>query len=60
MYVSKCFWQFFDLTDLRPPPAELKVASDLSEQNTVGTLYAINELSPFKTANFYENINAYY
>jgi len=48
------------LTDLRPPPAELKVASDLSAQNTVGTLYAIDELSPFKNANFYENINAYY
>ena len=34
-------WQFLDLTDSRRPPAELKVANELSTQNPVGTLYAL-------------------
>ena len=47
----------FDLTDSRRPPAELKVASELSDQNPVGTLYAIISVL---NANFYKNINAHY
>ena len=34
-------WQFLDLTDSRRPPAELKVASELSTQNPVCTLDAL-------------------
>jgi len=45
------------LTDLRRLPAELKVATKLSAQNPVGTLYAIISVL---NANFYENINAHY
>jgi len=45
------------LTDWRRPPAELKVASEYSEQTPVGTLYAIISVL---NANFYKNINAHY
>jgi len=41
----------------RCPPAELKVASKLSDQNPVGTLY---EIIFVLNANFYENINTHY
>ena len=47
----------FYLTDSRRPPTELKVASQLSDQNHVITLYAIISVL---NANFYENINAHY
>ena len=39
------------------PPAQLKVASELSDQNPVGTLY---EIISILNANFHENINAHY
>jgi len=45
------------LTDLRRPPAELKVASDLSAKNPCDTLYAIISVL---NAIFYENITAHY
>ena len=57
MAVNKSFWRFYDLTDSRRQPAELKVASELSAQNPVGTFYAIISVL---NANFYENINAHY
>ena len=57
MAINKSFWQFFDLTDWRRPPAELKVASALSDQNPVGTLY---EMISVLNAIFYENIKAHY
>ena len=57
MAIKESFWQFFYLTDLRRLPAELKVATKLSAQNPVGTLYAIISVL---NANFYENINAHY
>ena len=57
MAVNKSFLRFFDLTDSRRPPAELKVASELSEQTLVGTLYAIISIL---NAIFYENIHAHY
>ena len=57
MAFNKSFWLFFDLTDSRRPPAEPKVASELSDQNPVGTLY---EIIFILNANFYENINAHY
>ena len=49
----------FDLTDSKRPPAELKVASELSDQNPVGTLY---EFIFVLNSYFYENIifNAHY
>ena len=48
---------FFYLTDSRRPPAELKVASKLSDQNPGGILY---EIIFVLNANFYENIIAHY
>jgi len=39
------------------PPVQLKVSSELSDQNPVGTLY---EIISVLNANFYENFNAYY
>ena len=57
MAVNESFWRFFYLTDLRRPPAELKVVSELSNQNLVGTLY---EIISVLDANFYENINAHF
>jgi len=43
---------------LKTSPAQLKVASELSDQNPVGTLlFAIISVL---NANFYENINAHY
>ena len=57
MAVNESFWRFFYLTDSRRPSAELKVASELSDQNPVGTLY---EIFFVLNANFYENINAHY
>ena len=57
MAINESFWQFIDLTDSRHPAAELNVASELSDQNPVVTLYEI--ISVFN-ANFYENINAHY
>ena len=57
MAVNESFWRIFDLTDLMRPPAQLKVASELSDQNPVGTLYDIISIL---NANFHENINAHY
>ena len=57
MSVNESFWVFFYLTDSRCPPAELKVSSELSGQNPVGTLYAIISVL---NAIFYENINEHY
>ena len=57
MAVNESFWRFFYLTHLRRPPAELKVVSELSNQNPVGTLY---EIISVLDANFYENINAHF
>ena len=57
MPVNESFWWFFDLTELRRPPAELKVSSKFSDQNPVGTLF---EIIFVLNANFYENINAHY
>ena len=48
---------FFILADSRHPPAELKVARELSDQNPVGTSY---EIIFVLNANFYENISAHY
>ena len=47
------------MTGSRRPPAELKVASELSGQNPVGTLY---EIIFVLNSYFYENIifNAHY
>ena len=52
MAVNESFWQFFHLTDWRRSPAELKVASELSDHNPVGTLY---ENIFVLNANLYEN-----
>ena len=49
---TSLFDDFLIWQDSRRPPAELKVASELS-----GTLYAIISVL---NANFYENINAHY
>ena len=53
MAVNESCWRFFYLTDSRRPPAGLKVASELSDQNPVGTLY---EIIFVLNANFYKNI----
>jgi len=50
---TSLFEDFFYFTDSRRPPAELKVASELSVRNSISTLYAI-----ISVLNFYENINA--
>mgnify|MGYP006890265531 CR=1 FL=1 len=58
MAVNESFWRFFDLTDSRRPPAEMKLASELSDQNPPGaTLY---EIIFVLNSNFYENIIAHY
>ena len=57
MAVNESFWWFFELTELRRPPAELKVASEFSDHNPVGTLF---EIIFVLNANFYENINVHY
>ena len=57
MAVNVSFWWFFDLTDSKHPPAEVKVASKLRDQNPVGTIY---EIISVLNANFYENTNAHY
>ena len=54
---QRVFWRFIDLTDLRRPPAELKVASGLSAKNPRGTIYEI--ISVLKSF-FYENITAHF
>jgi len=54
---QQIFWQFFDLSDSRRPPEELKVASRLGVKNPHRTIYEmISLLSSF----FYENINAHF
>ena len=50
-------WRFFDLTDSRRPPAELKVASGLRAKNPRRTIY---EIISVLNSSFYENINAHY
>ena len=50
---TSLFDDFFYLTDSGRPPAELKVASELCDQNPVGTLY---ETIFVLNANFYENV----
>jgi len=39
MAINKSFDPFFDLTDSRRPPAELKVASRIRAKNPHGTIY---------------------
>ena len=57
MAVNESFWWFFDLTESRRPPAELKVASEFSDHNPVGTLF---EIIFVLNANFCENINSHF
>ena len=57
MAVNESFRRIFDLTDSMRSPAQLKVASELIDQNPVGTLY---EIISILNANFHENINAHY
>jgi len=57
MAVHESVWRFFDLTDSRRALAELQVASELSDQNPVGTLY---EIISVLNAIFSKNINAHF
>ena len=44
MAVNESFDDYFDLTDWRRPPAELKVVSGLNTKNPLGTIYEINSV----------------